>query len=45
MFRPFSSHHQVHNWSLKQIEEEIYVYIYLPEYILKTNCEPEDYLR
>jgi hypothetical protein len=37
MFRPISGHPQVHNWSYKHIEEEIYV--------CKTNNEPEGDLK
>jgi hypothetical protein len=30
MFRPISGHPQVHNWSLKHIEEEIYISSSMP---------------
>ena len=39
MFRPIFCHPQVHSYSLKHY---IYIYIFLPQQVLKTNSEPEN---
>jgi hypothetical protein len=38
MFRPISGHPQVYSLCLKHFEEGIF----LPQYVLITNCEPGD---
>jgi hypothetical protein len=52
MFRPISGHPKVHNLCLKHTEEGIeilliafYGFVFLLQYVLNTNFEPEDDLK